>query len=404
MTPTFNTTFNLDDLEAIVADTFNYNTLIYSAAYGNVTAKQGNSIFHQNTDFDNNADIVIGTNSSVDIPLPTQNGVPLSGSYRFIYNVLIEDEVLAYASTNSGFNTVNAPGAATFSTITLTSPPSDLEEVIVALLAAGLNVQVGLYDVGDGLIVQSNIVSSTGSVITFAQVTEANFANIAKVRIIGTNTYTKTSDYLFNGCPNVDVQLNVTADCYRSQLTAADVTNYPANLTTLTRELTIRYPLLSNGTPVASPSTTSDASLTVGPNIWTGGYTISLSSQMVYVQTDDLTVIETVIKYSNPNVQCDANLCKALECINGFRVKYMAAQKSGARNLGELMQQNLNILIYCNTYNIAVQCQNTTLASCILTELIEYMGVNNCSCGCNDTRSDTAEPTEIFPVYYIATP
>ena len=53
MTPTFNTTFNLDDLEAIVADTFNYNTLIYTAAYGNVTAKQGNSIFHQNTQFDN---------------------------------------------------------------------------------------------------------------------------------------------------------------------------------------------------------------------------------------------------------------------------------------------------------------------------------------------------------------
>lgn len=398
MNPTFSTTFNLNTLKAILADTFDYSGIISTARYGNFRAKIGNNVFYQNTNFNGSADIVPpATTKQVD--LPTQNGKPLSGSYEFRYQVQLVNEVLAYSSVRSGYMSVNAPSEATFTTITLTSPPSDLEEVIYALLAQGLNVQVGFYDSGNSLLNQSNIVSSTGSVITFNSVTEPSFANIAKIRIIGTNIYETTENYLFSGCPNVDVSLNVTVDCYRSQLTASDVTQYPANLTTLTRTLQIQYPLLSTGTPVETTATTSDASLTIGPNIWTGGYTITLESQMTYIQSDTLTVVETITKYANPNVQCDANLCKALECIESFRTKYMAAQKSGARNLAELAQQNINILLYCNSYQIAVQCQNTTLASQILSDLINYMGSGDCNCGCNDTSSDTTEPTEIFPLY-----
>jgi hypothetical protein len=398
MTPAFSTLFNLNTQKAVLSDVFDYSGIIATQRFGNFRAKIGNSIFYQNTQFDSNADIVPPA-STKQVDLPLQNGKPQAGSYEFTYSVMLVNQVLAYSGVGSGFFNVNAPGSATFSTITLTSPPQDLEEVISALLAQGLNVQVGLYDSGNSLITQSDIVSSTGSTITFESITESGFANIAKVRIIGTNTYENTQNFLFTGCPNVDVELCVTVDCYRSKLTAADTTQYPANLTSLTRTLQVQYPLLANGNPVATAQTTSNSSLTVGPNIWTGGYTITLNADMTYVQTDTLVVIQTITKYANPNVQCDANLCKALECIESFRTKYMEAQKTGARDLNILAQQNINILLFCNSYQIAVQCENTKLASQILSDLINYMGAGNCHCGCNDTKSDTDEPKEIYPLF-----
>jgi hypothetical protein len=398
MTPSFSTVFNLNTLQAVLTDNFDYSGIIASARYGNFRAKIGNSIFYQNTNFNGSADIVPPATSK-QVNLPLQNGKPQTGSYEFKYSVQLVDEVLAYSNVSSGYMSVNAPGAATFTTIILTSAPPDFEAVVQALLDSGLSVECGFYNSGNTLLGQSEITSVNTSDLVFDSITLASFATIAKIRIIGTNIYETTANYLFTECPNVDVQLNVTTDCYRSQMTAADVTQYPANLTSLTRTLQIQYPLLPNGSPVATTQTTNNSSLTIGPNIWTGGYTITLESAMTYVQSDSLTVIETITKYSNPNVQCDANLCKALECIESFRVKYMAAQKSGARDLSILAQQNINILLYCNSYQIAVQCQNTTLASQILSDLIEYMGAGNCNCGCNDTRSDSDEPTEIFPLY-----
>lgn len=398
MNPTFSTTFNLNTLKAILVDTFDYSGIIATARYGNFRGKIGNNIFYVNNNFNGSADIVPpAVNKQID--LPTQNGKPLSGSYEFRYQVQLVNEVLAYSNVGSGYMLVSAPPSSTFSTITLTSAPADLQAVINALLATGLNVQVGFYNNANGLLDQSNIVSATSNTITFNQISEPDYANIAKIRIIGTNIYETTENYNFAGCPNVDVSLCVTTDCYRSQMTAVDTTQYPANLTTLTRSLQIQYPLLSTGTPVETTASTNQSSLTIGPNIWTGGYTVTLEAQMTYIQSDSLTVIETVTKYSNPNVQCNANLCKALECIESFRIKYMAAQKSGARNLAELAQQNINILLFCNSYQIAVQCQNTKLASQLLSDLIEYMGEGDCTCGCNDTKSDTEEPKEIYPLF-----
>ena len=70
MTPIFSTLFNITTLKARVTDLFNYSTIINDAVYANVTAMVGNSIFHQNTNYNSSADIVIGTNTYVDIDLP----------------------------------------------------------------------------------------------------------------------------------------------------------------------------------------------------------------------------------------------------------------------------------------------------------------------------------------------
>lgn len=396
MTPAFSTLFNLNTLQSKVTDLFNYGSLIYDAVYGNVTAKIGNSIFHQNTNFDSNADIVIGTNDNVSFNLPTSSGKVQSGSYTFIYDEMIVNEVLAYASVGSGYITATA-GASPVTQVDLGVSPVDLATIVTTLLATLDDVRVGVYDSSDNLLGSAQITGTSGGNTILCE-SLSYTGTVAKARIIGTNTYTTEQTYTWNGCDEITPKLCVEVDCYYAQITVIDATKYPSYVDTLSRTMTIQYPRTSDGSPVAPPVTTSNASVTIGPNIWSGNWTSSLSSVLNWEQEDDLLVTQTLTDYVETNVTCDPGLCETFECINGFRKKLIAAIRNGAQNYQELFQQNVVINSYLGCYNIAVSCKLTSEATKILNELKDYLGRNNCSCGCGGSQNQGA-PTEIFPLF-----
>lgn len=390
MTPTTTSQFNLNTLKLRVTDTFDYGTIIYSSAYGNVTAKIGNSVFHTNTQFNANADIVIGDNTFIDIDLPTSNSLIREGSYTVIYNLLVNYVADALP-----------PGATTFSSIAITPSSAQFIAQVDELLTQFDTVTIQFGSTSLGANVGSSTITGTSgsSTILFNQVTIAEFADIDVITI--TVTYTESNDYSFTNCDAVKGALTVTPNCAFATITVQDTTSYPAYVESLTREITLRYPKLASGAEVESPVTTSEASLTVGPYIWSGGYTISLSSIMSWEQEDNLLIQQTLTVYGYPNVQCDAGLCKAAKCIESVAVKYMAAVKNGSPSSAQLFQENFITMLYYMRYSVAISCGNTTLAAAILTEMITYLNMGDCTCGCGDTGSSTGntEPTRIYPLF-----
>lgn len=88
-------------------------------------------------------------------------------------------------------------------------------------------------------------------------------------------------------------------------------------------------------------------------------------------------------------------------------VKYQQAVALGSRDLAQFTAQNFQILLYCNLYNIAVECQNTAEARAVLVALGEYMSINGvtvagCDCGCGQSTTNSTEPTVIYPLYNSA--
>lgn len=402
MIPVFTSKFLVSGLQVRLTDTYNYAALIKDAVYANITAKVGNSIFHQNTDFNASADIVIGTNSAVNIDLPVSDGNILNGTYTITEAVKIINEVLYASSVNSGYMAVSAPVGNNFTTTTPSVPPDFFTADINVLLDSGLaDTRVGFYNSSNVLLGSTTLNSCSADILHFAATNIAAFATIAKIRIIGTNTYTTTHIYTYSGCPVVTPKLQALTDCYRSQLSITDCTVYPVG-TTLTRTITAQYPTLPDGSHVLPTETTSDASLTLGPNIWTGGYNISLTSQVDSKQTDNLYISITVTAAIYPNVQCSSGLCALSVCIAKFRNKYLAAVALGSKQTQALFSDNFTIGLYLDAINIAVQCEDSAAATSLITALTTFMGEgtssDGCDCGCSDATTN-GQPTEVFPLF-----
>ena len=397
MTPTFSTLFKLLTKAVRVTDTFNYSGITASAIYGNVTAKIGNTIFHTNTNFNASADIVQGTNTYVDFDLPLNaDGTIRETSYNFTYNVKIENEQIGTSSADVS--------ADTFTTIAIPSNPT-LAASINALIASGVDCRAR-FNLGSTS--GYAILSATATTIVIASTTIFGAGTgLNAVTILSTSTSTTVKNYDF--C-DITPQTNlcVTSDCFFATVTAQDSTLYPANMTIASRVLTINWPRLANGNPVDTAVVTSDASKTIGPNIFTGGYLVTLSTALTWTQTDGLLVSNTVQGRSDYVVDCSGNICSAFNCIKAYMVRYQQAVALGSRELTQFTQQNFQILLYCNLYNIAIECQKTSDARDILIALGEYMSVNGitvegCDCGCSDSSTSSTEPTLITPLYNSAT-
>jgi hypothetical protein len=397
---TFITSFNLADKKVRITDTTNYAGVTAQGIFGNVTARVGNTIFHQNTNFDNSADIVIGNNSYVDFDLPLNaDGTVRQTTYSFEYEVKILDESI-------GGSDVIAPVSSTFSNLVFTPANPSLISEISGLISAGAYCKALFYGVNPSTGIQ--ILSTTGDdTINFAPTTDLDYIDIDTVSIVSTSYSYLTNIYDFcDKSPKAD--LCVTSDCFFATLEAIDSTAYLATQTIVDRTLTINWPRLANGNAVQSPVTTSNASEVVGPNLYTGDFLVTLSTNITWTQIDGLVITNTIAARSDFNVNCDGGICEAYACIKAYAVQYQEAVAQGSRQISQFQQQNFQILIYCNLYNLAVECQHTTEARAILVALSEYMNTNGvtvmgCSCGCGNTGNNNTEPTVIYPLYNTAT-
>lgn len=390
MQPTINTLFNVTSKQATVTDTYNYSTLTYIAAYGNVTARLGNTIFHQTLGYDVNSDIVIGTNDSVTFDLPVSNDKVKSGSYTITYDVLIK-----YFTSD-----VSTPSTANIDYITVTPDNPTMLSDIDDLLTAGNVLQIQFIDVDGNVLGTSTITETDGVNVIFCEfINIPTYESIVGMNVIETGQVTK--EYTFDNCKVVTPSLTANINCAAAQITLQDTTVYPSYVATFTREMTLRYPRLADGSEVEAAVTTSNPSLTVGPYIWSGGYLFSLESTMSWTQADLLSVQQVATMDLNKDVQCDAALCKVSACLYSLWSKYVAAVKIGGVNTNDLFHQNFIAMGYVMNYQLQLGCGNTDAAALILTNLTTFLaqdGSTECNCGCGDSTNPTV-PTKIYPLY-----
>lgn len=398
MTPTFTTEFDLVTKKIILTDTFDYSAISTITAYGNFTVKIGNQILHTNTNFNASADtdyIASRTELQIDLPLNADGSVR-----EAVYTVEYDVRVKVYV----GVGTVSADVAAdTFTQVTIPSNPA-IAALINALITAGVDCRA-TFNVGSTS--GYPILAATSTILTFASTTIAGAAAGLTSAVISSTTDNETIN-IYNFCDITPIaDLCVESDCFYATLTASDTTPYLATQTIVSRALTINWPRLANGNPVDTAVVTSEASQVIGPNLYTGGYLVTLSTAITWTQTDGLLVSNTVASRIDYVVNCDGSICSAFNCIKAYMIKYQQAVALGSRELAQFTAQNFQILLYCNLYNIAIQCQDTAESRAILVALGEYMSISGvtvagCDCGCGQSSTNSTEPTIIYPLYNSA--
>lgn len=362
-----------------------------SQVKGNVTAKRGSTIFHGPGNYVT-PDINRGTTDNVSFFLPLTSGLNprvINGAYDYTYTVQVTDQEIVTPETAS----VTAPGASPFTTLQLSGGGASANATLIrAALTAGTDVKIKIY-AGVTLITTIALTScSVGGLLTFPSVTTGSFASVDGVTVLATLVYTKDFSYSF--CDVVPAGcVQATWDCLLSQMTALDTTQYPGNLSEdVNRTLTINFPT-KRGTPVDTPATTTQAAITIGPDIWSGGYHVELSSVLQWEGDDGLFIQDAWLADDYPIVNCNNSLCNLSSCINSLRVQYEDAVSTGSQFVISLKEQNFRVGLYLRDYSLAVQCSDSTAASSILTQLSTYLRNAGCSCGCSDNVQ--GEPTLI---------
>lgn len=365
---------------------YNSNGITLSKVSGLIKAQRGSSVFHNNTNYDS-PDISRGSTNydNIDLPVDSQGLVP-KASYMFTYSIRVLDEI---------FNSKN--GTMPSSTGFLFTSATNFTAAIETLLDDANDVKLYLYNSGGTKIGEVEVLGASynGGLTIQTIVTSvfSSFASVASARIV--TFYEKESSYDY--CVTFPaLKLAATPDCYRSQMTIRDNTQFSSEFSASSRLITIQFPRDSSGNPVETTITSSAASVTIGPNIWTGGYEISLEMTVVHIGTDGLVTTKTLVGYIYPNVECDPGLCCISDCLTSLHNKYQEALMKGSSQTASLREILFNTTIYICRFQVYLNCQNTEMCSEIASELIAYLRQNGCNCDCSPCGVD-GEPTEIQP-------
>lgn len=379
--------FLLDTLQIQLTDNTDYSgeSIDPSKVSGIFTAKRANSVFYSNTNYDS-PDIVPGT-SLVDTINGPGSKLPES-IYNFVYSLRVFDEVVTNAASGSMPTSISVSFAS-----------SDLSSQLNALRTNANQVAIAIYDSGANLLGIRNVTGAftfnSGS-ITVPVNGLASYANADSFRIV---TY-YSKEYSFNFCNTLpEVCIEVFGDCLKAQISVSDKTVWPAGYNVSSHLIKLQYPRNRAGAEMAAPVQTDQYSLIVGPNIYSGGYTISVSANVLYTQEDGLIVEGAVEGFKYPNIQCDTSWCCLKPCIDAIHEKLLQAQRVGSKEFASLFNQIVNINAFYMRYNLAVQCQDTVGASNILAELKAFMNTTGANCDCGCSGGSDGEPEVITPLY-----
>lgn len=333
-------------------------------------------------------------NAKIDLPVDSNNDT-LYGNYLFEYRTKIYNEVIL---TNQAIDPIPA---ATFSSVIAGNHPEWVSQIEAIVSYIGVNFKIDFLDV-DGNPLSIGLATVLGAsndgyntTIEFTEITLPYYATIAQIRF--TTYYSDTVEVSYCAQTWPTPNLSVSADCLKAQVTAQDKTQYLVDDTLVSRLITLNYPVMSNGEPVALPETTTSQILIVGPNIWTGSYPTFLVSTITRSFVDTLVLQQTLKAYVPLNVQCDASLCCMRPCIDNIFNAYQTAVAAGTANLPTLTSNVITISMYVNLYEISVDCGNSSAATAYLEALQNYMNLIGCECNCGGVES--TEPTIIYPLY-----
>jgi hypothetical protein len=357
--------------------------------------KLNNTPFYSNANF-NNPDVTVAPPLNKKITLPVDsNDDAKYGDYEYTYKIKVLNEVIdSDASTT-------APASTTFSQLFYEGPAivNFISKVNQVVTDAGGQFFIEFLNAGGTVLGISEVTGAEldGSdiAVTFDSVTIAAFATITEFRFTSYYTSVKTFPYCKQEWPCQ--KLAVTGDCIRAVLNVNDQTQYSAT-DTLVRLINLNYPILANGNAVLPPVSTSNSSISVGPSIWTGAYSIALTSTLTRETEEGLVLNIILTAYDNYILNCDAGLCCMIDCISSLFSQYQLAVSNASAKLPVLTGNMIIINTYIQLYSISIECGDTDKATQYLEQLQEYMNLIGCDCSCNDC-GNSSEPTEVFPLF-----
>lgn len=346
---------------------------------GNLKLTSPSSVFYINSGYaandfsspDIDADVSL-LKTGINLPVAT-NGDVLCGNYKFEYSVKVDYAINVSSIVNNKFRT-SLVGANT-------------------LLQVGNKIEVYDSTTGNnGIYTITGVTAATvnNTIISVAETIVGAFS-AEKINIIYNTS--KTVDYCFIS-PVVDIE--VQSNCNTSILTSEDLTDYKVNGISplITRTHTLIYPIdPSTGLPIDTSVTGSTAVLTAGANIYTGMWTINISSVLEYSLNTWLTVNTTVQGQTYYEVKCSLCMCLFFNCYKAVYEKYKSMLGYNAREVERLTGVLLRIVSLYQLYQLAVKCGYDTDYYC--TEIKTILNTENCTC---DTEANDDVPVEVIPI------
>lgn len=388
---------NIDPEKLKTVDGTNYTGLGVDTAHviGNIRAKSPSGVtFHNNISMlqpDIDADISL-TNSAV-VSLPTDiNGDVLTGNYNFRYTVYLFDN---RAGTTADI--VSIVGGSTQSIVLNGNYEAALAGAHNFVVATALNA--GTYG-----MLSAKYEAGTGHTTCLMNTT----ALVAETPVGGTLTYwTSYTEYYIDMirtyCASSPTgSLEVESSCIASTLTVTDNTSY--NITcdgtvvvpdSISRLITIMYPTTIIPAP-PSNVTTSAATYTLGPNIYTGIYSVTLVSAVQYTLATGLIIVIPVVDQEIHTVECSTCLCEVYNCIAATFSKWISYLANGNKTLADELKLVIDkVEGYWMLYSIAIQCGDVSEAAAWCQAIVDLI---NDETACCLTASTSNDSVEIIPV------
>ena len=380
----FKIDFNLGnspkDLE--FTDTTKYSNygISLSKVTGNLKMTSPSSVFYINAGFVSNdfsnpdidADVSL-VKSWIKLPV-TSNGEILCGTYKFEYNVKVDYGFKISDIANNKFQT--------------------LYTATTQILQSGNKIEIYDSTTGNnGIYTVTSVVKNMLAGITIISVAETIPGSFSSEKVNIIYTTSKTIDCCF---VEPIVKIEVKSDCSTSILTSEDLTEYKVSgiLPIITRTHTIIYPIdPDTGVSIKPNVVGSTAVLTAGPNIYTGMWTINISSDLVYKLNNWFTVNTTVKGQKYHNVKCSLCMCLFFICYKAVYEKYKSMIGYNAREVERLTGVLLRIVSLYQLYQLAVKCGYDTDYYC--TEIKTILNTENCTC---DTEANDDVPVEVIPI------
>jgi hypothetical protein len=344
-------------------DSTNYSGLGVAVAdvIGNlkVTSPAG-IVIYNNTSIlspDIDADISLLNNAVVSLPKDGSGNI-LTGTYAFRYSVREYNGGLVTANVNkiygSSAQTVILSGdhAAAIA-------DSHVFTIVTPLNPGTYQAVSAVYDAGTG--------ETTVTMNTTALVDETPVGGTMTYKTRYDSFYVDfTRDYCAEE-PTGD--LSVESSCLTSTVTATDDTDYniSCNGTAVTpdstsRVMTIIYPSTIVPTPPASV-VTANASYTIGPNIYTGIYNVTLVTTCQYTLPSGLILVLPVVDQETHTVECSNCMCEVYSCLASLVQQWISYLGTNWRRAEELKAILDKVDNYWMLYSIAIQCGETTEAA-----------------------------------------
>ena len=380
----FKIDFNLGnspkDLE--FTDTTKYSNygISLSKVTGNLKMTSPSSVFYINAGFVSNdfsnpdidADVSL-VKSWIKLPV-TSNGEILCGTYKFEYNVKVDYGFKISDIANNKFQT--------------------LYTATTQILQSGNKIEIYDSTTGNnGIYTVTSVVKNMLAGITIISVAETIPGGFSSEKVNIIYTTSKTIDCCF---VEPIVKIEVKSDCSTSILTSEDLTEYKVSgiLPIITRTHTIIYPIdPDTGVSIKPNVVGSTAVLTAGPNIYTGMWTINISSDLVYKLNNWFTVNTTVKGQKYHNVKCSLCMCLFFICYKAVYEKYKSMIGYNVREAERLTGVLLRIVSLYQLYQLAVKCGYDTDYYC--TEIKTILNTENCTC---DTEANDDVPVEVIPI------